>query len=50
MPPQIDKIIIIDDCCPQKTGEYAKKNFNLKKIIIIRNRKNLGIGGATVIG
>lgn len=50
IPPQIDKIIIIDDCCPQNTGEHVKKNFKSKKMIVLKNKKNLGVGGATIVG
>ena len=50
IPPQIDKIIIIDDCCPQNTGEHVKKNFKSKKMIVLRNKKNLGVGGPTIVG
>ena len=45
----INKVIIVDDCCPEKTGSYLiKKKF--KNLIILRNKKNLGVGGATLTG
>ena len=45
----INKVIIVDDCCPEKTGSYLiKKKF--KNLIILRNKKNLGVGGATLRG
>ena len=41
------EIIIIDDCCPEKSGlvalKYSKKN---KKIKVIFHKKNLGYGAA----
>ena len=46
----IDKLFIIDDCCPQKTGQYLKKKNTNKKINIIILKNNLGVGGATKVG
>ncbi len=47
---QIFKVILVDDCCPNKTGKLLKKKINNKKIKIISLKKNLGVGGATKIG
>ena len=45
----INKVIIVDDCCPENTGSYMiKKNY--KRVDVIINKKNLGVGGATLIG
>lgn len=47
---QVDKIFVVDDNCPEKTGEFLKKkNINPKIEIIILN-ENLGVGGATIQG
>lgn len=46
----IDKIFIIDDCCPQQTGAYLKKKNKNKKIDITILKNNLGVGGATKVG
>ena len=46
---KIYKVIIVDDCCPNKTGKIIKKKINNKKIKIIFLKKNLGVGGATKI-
>jgi dolichol-phosphate mannosyltransferase len=45
-----DKIIIVDDKCPEQTGNYVKNKIKNKKILVIFNNKNLGVGGATMIG
>ena len=47
---KIDKIILVDDKCPQNTGLFLKKKFKSNKYKILINRKNLGVGGATIIG
>ena len=46
----IDKIFIIDDCCPQQTGAYLKNKNKNKKIDITILKSNLGVGGATKVG
>lgn len=45
----IEKVIVVDDSCPEKSGEIAK-SLNLKKIDVIFSKKNLGVGGATMLG
>ena len=45
-----DKIIIVDDKCPQNTGNFVKKKIRNNKIIVLFNKKNLGVGGATIKG
>ena len=43
----VDKIILVDDNCPFKTSKFLKKKFKLnKKIEILVNKSNLGVGGA----
>ncbi len=48
---KVDKIIIVDDRCPQNTGIFLKKKLKKnKRIKIILHNKNLGVGGATLTG
>ena len=48
---KVDKIVIVDDCCPQKTGIFLRNKLKLlKKYKIIFNRTNQGVGGATITG
>ena len=46
----VDKVIIVDDCCPEKSGRFLKKI--LKKTIKLNlfSKRNLGVGGATLKG
>jgi dolichol-phosphate mannosyltransferase len=49
---KIDKLIFVDDCCPQKSVKYLnskikKKNKNVHFIFL---KKNAGVGGATLRG
>lgn len=46
-----DKIIVIDDKCPYQTGLKVQNNFeNNKKVRVIFNLKNQGVGGAVKKG
>ena len=45
----VDKVFLIDDACPEKSGIIAK-GLNLKKVEVIFSKKNLGVGGATMLG
>lgn len=46
----IDKIILVDDKCPQNTGLFLKGKLKSNKYKILMNRNNLGVGGATITG
>ena len=45
-----DKIVLIDDKCPLKTGEKILKSELRDKVHVIFNSKNLGVGGSTKKG
>ena len=45
----VDKVIVVDDFCPEKSGKTAEK-FNNKKVEIIYSKYNRGVGGATIFG
>lgn len=51
IPDYVDKIYLIDDCCPMGTGKIAENSkANTSKLTIIYNKKNLGVGGAVKVG
>ena len=45
----IDHIIIVDDACPNQSFKIAEQ-FKSKKIFIIKNKENLGVGGSVKLG
>ncbi|MDR1243840.1 MAG: glycosyltransferase family 2 protein [Endomicrobium sp.] len=47
---EVWRLYIVDDCCPEKTGEYVKENIQDTKLMILFNNENLGVGGATLTG
>ncbi len=52
MPKYVDKIIVVDDCSTDSTLKAVKrfKPKLKKRLIVIRHRKNRGVGGAIVSG
>ena len=51
LPDFVDHIIVVDDKCPQHSGEITKsKSIDNKKIIVLFNEKNMGVGGAVITG
>ena len=51
LPPKVDYIIVVDDCCPQKSGEIAVEMQKTdSRILTIWHQQNKGVGGATISG
>lgn len=48
--PEISRIYVVDDCCPDKSGDYVLENCKDRRVQVIRNTKNLGVGGAVMEG
>jgi glycosyltransferase involved in cell wall biosynthesis len=46
----VSRIYVVDDCCPEGTGEYVSKNCKDPRVVVLKNKKNLGVGGATMAG
>ena len=49
IPEFVNHIIIVDDKCPQNSGQIAKTSSD-NRVIICYNEKNLGVGGAVITG
>ncbi len=47
---EVDKIIMIDDECPDNSGKFVLDNSNDKRLEVIFHKKNKGVGGATISG
>jgi dolichol-phosphate mannosyltransferase len=51
LPQLVDHIIVVDDHCPEKSGEIAKRlAAKDSRIVVIFHEKNLGVGGAVATG
>ena len=47
---EIERIYVIDDCCPNRSGDYVKANCTDSRVTVARNEANVGVGGAVVAG
>jgi dolichol-phosphate mannosyltransferase len=48
--PEVQKIIVVDDACPEKSGDHVKMNTKDPRVEIIFHSLNLGVGGAVKTG
>ncbi|MGJ7515569.1 glycosyltransferase family 2 protein [Pseudomonas baetica] len=48
--PEISLIYVIDDCCPDGTGDFVESNCNDERLRVIRHVENQGVGGAVMTG
>jgi len=46
----VDLIFVIDDACPQKSGQLVKKTIKDKRVSVITHAENQGVGAAVVSG
>jgi dolichol-phosphate mannosyltransferase len=47
---EVDRIYIIDDCCPDDSGDFVEKRCKDERVTVIRNLENQGVGGAVMTG
>jgi dolichol-phosphate mannosyltransferase len=47
---EVSRIIVIDDACPDNTGEHVKKHCTDKRVEVLIQDTNTGVGGATMSG
>lgn len=43
-------IYVVDDCCPDFSGEFVSANCDDPRVCVIRHDVNLGVGGAVTTG
>ena len=48
--PEVKDIYVVDDLCPEGTGNYVKQFCNDDRVKVIYNSQNLGVGGAVMEG
>jgi dolichol-phosphate mannosyltransferase len=48
--PEVQKIIVVDDACPEKSGHYLEENVKDPRVQVIFHEINLGVGGAVKSG
>lgn len=48
--PEVQKIIVVDDACPERSGKFVQEMSNDLRVEVIFHSKNLGVGGAVKSG
>jgi glycosyltransferase involved in cell wall biosynthesis len=48
--PEVARIYVVDDGCPQGTGAYVQETCGDPRVEVLSNPKNLGVGGAMARG
>lgn len=47
---EVSKIYVVDDCCPDGTGDFVSENCPDERVVILRHEVNQGVGGAVMTG
>jgi dolichol-phosphate mannosyltransferase len=47
---EVEIIYVVDDCCPESTGEYVEGNCLDNRVKVLYNETNKGVGGAVITG
>lgn len=48
--PEVTHIYVIDDCCPEYSGDFVTKNVKDNRVFVFRHLENKGVGGAVMTG
>ena len=48
--PEINHIFVIDDKCPENSGDYVEENNKDLRVVVLRHDANQGVGGAVMTG
>jgi glycosyltransferase involved in cell wall biosynthesis len=46
----VTQVIVVDDLCPEKSGLKVTKNIKDKRVKVLFNESNLGVGGSMIRG
>jgi glycosyltransferase involved in cell wall biosynthesis len=50
IPGEVDQIIVVDDGCPNNSGDFVVKNSKDQRIVLLRHVQNFGVGAAMKSG
>ncbi len=50
MVPEVDVIYVVDDKCPENSGDFVKENVTDARVKVLYNEVNKGVGGAVIHG
>lgn len=50
VPALVERIYVVDDCCPDGSGDLVARECRDPRVTVLRNPANLGVGGAVLHG
>ncbi len=48
--PEVNSIFVVDDACPDNSGDFVKKHVKDKRVEVLKHAENQGVGGAVITG
>jgi glycosyltransferase involved in cell wall biosynthesis len=48
--PEVSEIFVVDDACPDNSGDFVKKHSKDKRVKVLKHSENQGVGGAVITG
>ena len=48
--PEVARIYVVDDCCPESSGDFVIANCKDQRVSVIMHTVNQGVGGAVMTG
>ena len=48
--PEVAQIFVVDDACPENSGQFVKENNHDPRVVVLFNTQNQGVGGAVMHG
>lgn len=48
--PEVQRIYVVDDCCPDQSGNHVEAHCRDPRVVVIRHAENQGVGGAVMTG
>lgn len=47
---EVDRIYVVDDCCPDGSGDFVQTHCKDARVRVLRNLQNQGVGGVLTVG
>ncbi|MDO4904855.1 MAG: glycosyltransferase family 2 protein [Lautropia sp.] len=47
---EVHRIYVVDDCCPERSGDFVEAHCTDHRVRVIRHQVNRGVGGAVMTG
>ncbi|WP_296944462.1 glycosyltransferase family 2 protein [uncultured Massilia sp.] len=48
--PEVGRIYVVDDKCPDHSGDFVQANCTDPRVVVLRHAQNQGVGGAVMTG